>query len=52
MPSGVMGKTAALSIVDRIVRGFNGYIKVESQPNQGTCFTVYLPAHHGDSLAA
>lgn len=46
------GMGLGLSIVDRIVRGFNGYIKVESQPNQGTCFTVYLPAHHGDNFTA
>ncbi len=46
------GMGLGLSIVDRIVRSFNGYIKVDSQPNQGTSFTVYLPAHHGDSLTA
>ncbi len=32
-----------LSIVDRIVRGFAGYIEVESQVGQGACFTVHIP---------
>ena len=44
------GMGLGLSIVDRIVRGFGGYIKVDSSPSHGTCFTVYLPAHQGESL--
>jgi PAS domain S-box-containing protein len=39
------GMGLGLSIVDRIVRGFGGYIKVDSSPGEGACFTVYLPAH-------
>lgn len=39
------GMGLGLSIVDRIVRSFGGYIKVDSTPGEGTCFTVYLPAH-------
>lgn len=42
------GMGLGLSIVDRIVRGFSGYIKVESAPNKGACFIVFLPAHQGD----
>lgn len=38
------GMGLGLSIVDRIVRGFGGFIKVDSSPGQGTCFNVYLPA--------
>jgi signal transduction histidine kinase len=34
-----------LSIVDRIVRNFSGFIKVESSPGLGACFYVHLPAH-------
>ncbi len=39
------GMGLGLSIVDRIVRSFSGYIKVKSTPGQGACFTVYLPAY-------
>jgi len=37
------GMGLGLSIVDRIVRGFAGYIEVTSQPGQGTCFSVFIP---------
>ncbi|MGE4560866.1 MAG: sensor histidine kinase [Desulfobulbus sp.] len=37
------GMGLGLSIVDRIVRGFSGYIDVESVPGQGACFSVYIP---------
>jgi len=39
-----MGMGMGLSIVDRIVRSFSGFIKVESAPGEGSCFFVYLPA--------
>jgi PAS domain S-box-containing protein len=42
------GMGLGLSIVDRIVRSFGGYIKVESAPELGACFTVFLPAHQAD----
>ena len=37
------GMGLGLSIVDRIVRGFSGYIEVESEPGEGACFSVYIP---------
>ena len=37
------GMGLGLSIVDRIVRGFSGYIEVESTPGKGACFSVYIP---------
>ncbi|MDD2465339.1 MAG: ATP-binding protein [Desulfobulbus sp.] len=37
------GMGLGLSIVDRIVRGFSGYIEVESVPSKGACFSVYIP---------
>jgi C4-dicarboxylate-specific signal transduction histidine kinase len=37
------GTGLGLSIVDRIVRGFSGYIEVESVPGKGACFSVYIP---------
>jgi PAS domain S-box-containing protein len=39
------GMGLGLSIVDRIVRGFSGYIEVESQPGKGACFCVYIPQY-------
>lgn len=44
------GMGLGLSIVDRIVRGFNGFIRLESSPNMGARFTVFLPAHHSDDM--
>jgi PAS domain S-box-containing protein len=40
-----LGMGLGLSIVDRIVRNFSGFIKVESSPGLGACFYVHLPAH-------
>ena len=37
------GMGLGLSIVDRIVRGFSGYIDVESRAGKGACFSVYFP---------
>jgi PAS domain S-box-containing protein len=45
------GMGLGLSIVDRIVRGFNGFIRLESSPNMGARFIVFLPAHHSDEIA-
>jgi C4-dicarboxylate-specific signal transduction histidine kinase len=39
------GMGLGLSIVDRIVRSYNGFIKVESKEGVGSCFFVYLPAY-------
>ena len=40
------GMGLGLSIVDRIVRGFSGYIEVESRAGKGACFSVYFPQCH------
>lgn len=40
-----LGMGLGLSIVDRIVRGLSGYIKVDSSPGKGSCFSIYLPAY-------
>lgn len=42
------GMGLGLSIVDRLVRGFAGYIEVESTPGQGSCFSVYIPHYIRD----
>lgn len=44
--SGGMG--LGLSLVDRIVREFSGFIDVTSQPGQGACFSVWLPLYQAD----
>lgn len=40
------GMGLGLSIVERIVRGFGGHIKVSSIPRTATTFTVYLPEYN------
>jgi signal transduction histidine kinase len=45
------GTGLGLSIVDRIVRGFSGYIEVESVPGKGACFSVYIPQYQHDKAA-
>jgi len=37
------GSGLGLSIVQRIVEAHRGHVKVTSQPNEGSVFTVYLP---------
>lgn len=39
------GTGLGLSIVDRIVRGFSGYIEVDSTPGKGAYFSVYFPQY-------
>jgi signal transduction histidine kinase len=39
------GMGLGLSIVERIVRGFAGHIKVTSTPHSATTFTIYLPEY-------
>ncbi|WP_448874271.1 sensor histidine kinase [Desulfobulbus propionicus] len=45
------GTGLGLSIVDRIVRGFSGYIEVESVPGQGASFSVYIPQYRREKKA-
>lgn len=40
------GMGLGLSIVDQIVHEFSGFIKVESSPDSGTCFSVLLHPYH------
>jgi signal transduction histidine kinase len=43
--SGEKGTGIGLSIVEQIVHHHSGKMEVTSQPGQGSCFTVILPAH-------
>ncbi len=42
--SGEAGTGIGLSIVEQIVTHHGGRIEVTSRPNQGSCFTLFLPA--------
>jgi len=44
------GMGLGLSIVDRIVRGFSGYIEVESTSGKGACFSVYIPQYRREAI--
>lgn len=37
------GTGLGLSVADKIMEVHRGYIEVSSEPEQGTCFTLYLP---------
>ena len=43
------GMGLGLSIVEKIVRGFSGYIEVESYPGEGACFSVAIPRYEGET---
>lgn len=37
------GSGIGLAIVKKIVQNYKGYIEAEGKPDQGACFTIYLP---------
>ena len=41
--SGEKGTGLGMSIIKEMIERHRGYVKVDSQVNVGTCFTVYLP---------
>lgn len=47
LPDGrvVPGAGLGLTIVDQIVKAHNGRVTVESQPRQGSTFSIFLPIH-------
>jgi PAS domain S-box-containing protein len=47
---GTKGMGLGMSVVYGIIDRHGGAITVESEPNQGTCFTLRFPAHKKDSI--
>lgn len=44
----IKGTGLGLAVVKRIVTSYNGRIEVESRPNQGTTFTIFLPLNSSE----
>ena len=44
------GTGLGLAVVQKIVEMHRGYVEVESQPGQGTTFTVFLPLSGGERI--
>ena len=43
------GLGVGLSVVKEIVNQHNGWVRVEGRPNEGACFTVYVPLYTSES---
>ena len=46
-PTGGLG--IGLSVVKEIVEQHNGWVRVEGRPNEGACFTIYIPLYSENS---
>jgi len=46
--SGPQGTGLGLAIVDHIMRGHNGFVRVDSEPGRGSTFTLHFPLYAGD----
>ena len=43
------GLGIGLSVVKEIVDQHNGWVRVEGKPNEGACFTIYIPLYSENS---
>jgi signal transduction histidine kinase len=47
--SGPQGTGLGLAIVDHVMRGHNGFVRVESEPGRGSTFTLHFPLFAGET---
>jgi signal transduction histidine kinase len=47
--SGPQGTGLGLAIVDHVMRGHDGFVRVESEPGRGSTFTLHFPLHAGET---
>jgi signal transduction histidine kinase len=46
--TGPQGTGLGLAIVDHVMRGHNGFVRVDSEPGRGSTFTLHFPLYAGD----
>jgi len=46
--SGPHGTGLGLAIVDHVMRGHNGFVRVDSEQGRGSTFTLHFPLHAGE----
>ena len=46
--SGPQGTGLGLAIVDHVMRGHDGFVRVESEPGRGSTFTLHFPLYAGE----
>ena len=42
-------KVLGLAIVDHVMRGQNGFVRVDSEPGRGSTFTLHFPLYAGET---
>ena len=47
--SGPQGTGLGLAIVDHVMRGHDGFVRVESEPGRGSTFTLHFPLFAGET---
>jgi signal transduction histidine kinase len=52
LSGGPQGTGLGLAIVDHTMRGHGGFVRVDSEPDHGSTFTLYFPIPAGDHRSA
>ena len=47
--TGPQGTGLGLAIVDHVMRGHNGFVRVDSEPGRGSTFSLYFPLYAGET---